>query len=360
MPLSPSERPRTRVGFTLIELLVVIAIIAILIGLLLPAVQKVREAAARMKCQNNLKQLGIAIHSYHDTTGLFPANQQQVGDDVWESLSASYFILPYVEQQNLYQQIVIPSNAPKAGQSAAGAGNQTNWANAYNGPMNVALSVFQCPSAPAAPRRGSNNRGWDGPGSNYGWCYGSRTFANWDNNSNGLIAQTKQTKMADSTDGLSNTILASELLSGSNASATGGPGKYPYDIFYAGDAVFNAVVNKDFATVAELDAIGTAARNSSQGVVTANGSIPLWYAASQSSLNTAAPPNWRWPSAGGNCCPGGAHDWGNGVIPPRAMHTGGVNAVFGDGSVRFISDTINVYTFQLLGNARDGQVVPNF
>jgi type II secretory pathway pseudopilin PulG len=343
----------------LIELLVVIAIIAILIGLLLPAVQKVREAAARMKCTNNLKQLGIAIHSYHDTSGKFPANQQQVGVNVWESLSASYFILPYVEQQNLFQQIVIPSNAPPPGQSANGAGNGTNWSNCYNGPMNVTLTVFQCPSAPPAPKRGSNPSGWDGPGSNYGWCYGSRVYANWDAGSNGLIAQTKQTKMADATDGLSNTILASELISGSNAPQAG-PGRYPYDVFYAGDAVINAVVNKDFATQAELDAIGSAAKNSPKGVKSNNGTMPLWYCAGQSAFNTAAPPNWQWPSAGGDCCPGGAHDWGVGVFPPRSMHTGGVNAVLGDGSVRFISNTVNVLTFQLLGNARDGQVIGNY
>jgi prepilin-type N-terminal cleavage/methylation domain-containing protein len=351
MALSPGgQRPR-RGAFTLIELLVVIAIIAILIGLLLPAVQKVREAAARMQCTNNLKQLGIAMHSFHDTNSAFPANQQQVGTNVWESLSASYFILPYIEQNNLFQQIVIPANAPAPGSSTAGAGNAANWSSAYSGAMNVSLKTFLCPSSPPAPRRGTNNRGWDGPGSNYAWSYGSRTFANWDSSSNGMISQLKRTRMADVTDGLSNTILAAEILSGSNASATGGPGKYPYDIFYAGMPL-QCSRQQGLRHRCRTRRHRFVGRNSSQGVVTANGSLPLWYAASQSALNTAAPPNWRWPSAGGACCPGGAHDWGNGIIPPRSMHTGGVNAVLGDGSVRFIRDSIDVLTFQRLGNAQ--------
>jgi len=85
-----------------------------------------------------------------------------------------------------------------------------------------------------------------------------------------------------------------------------------------------------------------------------------WYASAQSTLTTTATPNWKWPSAGGACCPGGAHDWGNGIIPPRSLHPGGVNAALGDASVRFISETVDLRTFQCLGNRKDGQVIANF
>lgn len=344
---------RSRRGFTLIELLVVIAIIAILIGLLLPAVQKVREAAARAKCQNNLKQLGLAMHAYHDVNNYFPANQQQIGVNVWESLSASFWILPYVEQQNLFNQFVIPANAPPMGQSAGGAGNSANWGTAY-GLMNTDLSVFKCPSALPASRRGTHPNGWDGPGSNYGWSVGSNIQGMWLQNQNGLINQMRRRKMADATDGLSNTLLAAEMLSGSGAPQAG-PGRYPFDVFYAGDGLFTSVVNREFPTVAELDAIGTAARTSPQGIRSNNGTMPLWYSIGQSAVSTAAPPNWQHPSAGGNCCPGGAHDWSWGILPPRAMHSGGVNALVGDGSVRFVGNSVDVLAFQRFGHAADGQ-----
>jgi prepilin-type N-terminal cleavage/methylation domain-containing protein len=124
-----------RRGFTLIELLVVIAIIAILIGLLLPAVQKVREAAARMQCTNNLKQIGIAMHSCHDANGSFPFEDGPGGLVATCPPSLFVQILPYVEQDNLYRQM-----------SAQGGGGLTNWIGNQGLADNTSIKTFLCPA----------------------------------------------------------------------------------------------------------------------------------------------------------------------------------------------------------------------
>src|SRR5689334_20746708 len=141
-----------RGGFTLVELLVVIAIIAVLLGLLLPAVQKVRDAANRAQCQNNLKQIGLAVHSYHDSKHYFPQNHRPASA-ASSTVRVRWFtkVLPYLEQDGL----------------ASRYDESTNWDSANNLPLtSTALKVATCPSAPGPNRldlNPANSGGWSSP-----------------------------------------------------------------------------------------------------------------------------------------------------------------------------------------------------
>jgi prepilin-type N-terminal cleavage/methylation domain-containing protein/prepilin-type processing-associated H-X9-DG protein len=201
MVRSPLQAVRARVGFTLIELLVVIAIIAILIGLLLPAVQKVREAAARMRCANNLKQMVIALHNYHGAVGTFPPAYNGVNLEpgwAWGS-----FLLPYAEQENLHRQLNVSTTVFGLG---------TNPANATHHPLGqTKLSIYRCPSDTGPdlnPERQnfgtSNYRGVSGPI--------TYPFFTANQDMGGVLYQNSKIRMTDITDGTSNTLAIGECI----------------------------------------------------------------------------------------------------------------------------------------------------
>src|SRR5262245_22631735 len=185
MSFSP-RRIATR-GFALIELLVVIAIIAVLVGLLLPAVQKVREAAARTKCQNNLKQLGLAMHNFHDAQGMLPWGRSKGALD---SPSWAVVVLPFIEQVNIYNRFTDPNipGFPKPfgmitrGQPAVTTHNLIRGEWVGTGIMQTPIAVFNCPSRPPGrvvreediTATGTTNV-TEGIASDYGVNYGSGT-----------------------------------------------------------------------------------------------------------------------------------------------------------------------------------------
>jgi prepilin-type N-terminal cleavage/methylation domain-containing protein/prepilin-type processing-associated H-X9-DG protein len=327
---------RRRRAFTLIELLVVIAIIAILIGLLLPGVQKVREAANRASCLNNLKQLGLGFHNYHDTHNSLPSNIRPSALSTVRVRWAT-FLLPFIEQDNLYRQIDLTKNWSSTIPNGTDPSNLTLFGTRQK--------VLECPSAP-------NGKLLDGPtppdspawlptlaNGDYAGFYGVDpelvTLGLIDPASgrvdNGAISKTINLRFSDFTDGLSNTLHLTESGGRPNVYRNG-------SLVIAATAASNNRVNGGgwCRPASELDLLrGSSADGTTfpgpNAINVTNGEVLGTY------------PN---PVYGVD---------GTGQI--YGFHTGGVNALYVDGSVHFIRQTINIRTLARLVTRDCGEVI---
>jgi prepilin-type N-terminal cleavage/methylation domain-containing protein/prepilin-type processing-associated H-X9-DG protein len=344
MSVQSSPCPRaTRRGFTLIELLVVIAIIAILIGLLVPAVQKVRAAAARAQCQNNLKQIGLALQGYHDNYRKFPVGEFNDDNRNWGWGTA---ILPYIEQAPLWTalkndtvnfMIFVPGGGPNiyagtSGYNADNNGGGTVNVTAGSAAANAVLPIYQCPSDvwPAQTTAGFGktnylaNLGSDVSGFAAGAAWTSWTAPNG-GTANGVLLQannnttTWTVNIGMITDGTSNTAIVGEATANFNTTGT-----------YAGTSGSLNLTNGGgwYAT-------------------TATNSFPIWAGGNPNFQGQGAQHNYfRLMSVNYPL------NIKTGTVADRcfgSQHTGGANFVFCDGSVRFLSDGIDPNVYQAMG-----------
>jgi prepilin-type N-terminal cleavage/methylation domain-containing protein/prepilin-type processing-associated H-X9-DG protein len=310
---------RRRAGFTLIELLVVIAIIGVLIALLLPAVQAAREAARRAQCTNNLKQIGIAMHNYHDALGALPMGQVPV-----TSYSALSLALPYFEQSTSYAAVnfSLPNSDPS-----------------NNTVRMTQISSFLCPSdyPNRLPSRGAATNYHANKGGQVIWTDATGPNAGMPA-PNGIFVYGLSVRFAEVSDGTSNTAFFSErtLADGNNAVVS------PLeDVFFSPASPATPDEAMQICRAVNINDLAT--------------QFPLFMGApwlnGQHTYQHISPPNDR------SC---GYFLINRATMPPSSRHPGGVNVLLGDGSVRFVKQTINLATWRGLGTRSSGEILAEY
>lgn len=322
---------RERQGFTLVELLVVIAIIGILVGLLLPAVQAAREAARRMQCSNNMKQIGLALHNYASAYKRFPARKGGTGNPGanrlqgnGNRLTAFIGLLPYCEQNNMYNNI--QAGDPNAGIAPGGPAAWINWIG-----WRAAPSYMQCPSDPG-PRPGQSEI-------SYGMSVGDSIHRARDDGSQirGLFGSQVYRNFANITDGTTNTIAFAELLNSNPIGFNGSNGITTV----AGQVRHNQAYVKNVGGLRASPAVclqQTDGRFFLGGLQHYGRRGGRWTDGqpSYTAISTVVGPNGPACAEGGNF-----GDQQHIMLPPSSNHTGGVNVAMADGSVQFLSDSID-------------------
>jgi prepilin-type N-terminal cleavage/methylation domain-containing protein/prepilin-type processing-associated H-X9-DG protein len=354
-----------RRGFTLIELLVVIAIIAVLIALLLPAVQSAREAARRIQCVNNMKQMGVALHNYLSATNVFPmgvslnndGTQTTYGYIANQCFSAHALMLPYLEASAVYNSLNFSWGVNESNSSYSYFANSTG---AF-----VQLKEFVCPSDPNAGQPDANNTtntnnyfACVGTTMNFGNMKAAANFIsatpgfNWP--TTGMFAWQLAYSIATVTDGTSNTIALAE-----GAVDTQTMSNFQRHLGLKDVAALSSLQLMDAETnsSAAIQAIqacsaswnsGTATLSTERGEDWAHGAMAYTL------FNTIATPNAN-NSNWSNCSTSTASV--STLVNSDSYHSGGVNVCMGDGSVKFIKSSINQFTWWSLGTRANGEVI---